>query len=41
MRWVEEQQAKPVPLALAVAEEVQRLSDAAKARRAEVLTRLG
>jgi hypothetical protein len=41
MRWVEDQQAKPAPLAVAAAEEVQQLSDAAAARRAEVLARLG
>jgi hypothetical protein len=41
MRWVEEQQATPAPLAVAAAEEVRQLSDAAAARRAEVLARLG
>jgi len=41
MRWVEEQQAKPEPLAVAAAEEVPPLSDAAAARRAEVLARVG
>ena len=41
MRWMEEQQAKPEPLAVAAAEEVQQLSDAAAARRAGVLARLG